>query len=93
MRATLMRAIDLNSSPAICTELPLPEVAKFISPGRLRARSIRAFTDFTGTAGCTTSMLDVSVAVTIGVKSVTFDPTLSRMNGSSQRVWPLSSSV
>jgi subfamily B ATP-binding cassette protein MsbA len=57
------------------------------------AGTMTSFTDFTGSVGCTTRMFAVSVAVVIGVKSVTLDATLSRMNGSSHSVCPVKSSV
>ena len=48
--------ISLNSSPAKCTELPAPELAKLAWPGRLFRKSMNSATVLDGTVrGLTTS--------------------------------------
>src|SRR5215203_2870771 len=57
------------STPDKCCELPLPEVAYVICPGRAFANAINSLTLRTGTDGCAESALGMRVRTVIATKS------------------------
>ena len=59
----------LNSSNAMCVELPTPAEALFNAPGFALAMASRSFTDFAGSDGCTARMKGAWEASEIGTKS------------------------
>src|SRR4051812_15589166 len=57
------------STPDKCCELPLPDVAYVISPGRKRASAINSFTLRAGTDGCADNVFGMRVITVIATKS------------------------
>ena len=63
--------MNLNSSPDICSEVPLPDDAKVILPGLALAWAMNSATVRTGSDGGTTMMLASCMMLAIGVVSRT----------------------
>src|SRR5262249_23296705 len=57
IRTTSIRAIDLNSSPAMCGAEPFEPAAQLSCPGRALARAINSGTVLAGSDGCATRRL------------------------------------
>ncbi len=63
--------MPLNSSAAMCSELPLPLEANEALSGLALIQAISSWTVLAGTAGCTASSNGTTCVNTIGSKSAT----------------------
>src|SRR5258708_31747668 len=61
--------IILNISPAIWSEVPLPEAAKLSLPGLLFASAMNSATDFAGTEGFTTMTFGMRAIIAVAARS------------------------
>src|SRR5260221_622460 len=63
--------IILNISPAIWSEVPLPEAAKLSLPGLLFASAMNSATDFAGTEGFTTMTFGMRAIIAVAARYAT----------------------
>ena len=86
-------ALRLKSSPARCSDVPVPPLAYAMLPGLAFAAAMSSAVVLMPVLGCTTSTSGPRATIEIGLNSAIVYGTLSKMNGFTANGMPGSSTV